>query len=92
MLFMLLLEQQEVDGNVGIKDLRLEALGEVSVILILYSYPWIAYYIYCWDTSSETVKFWWINSHLRSVTMNLLWCITVYFLLGCYTSLFNVLG
>ncbi|XP_028397691.1 DNA damage-binding protein 1-like [Dendronephthya gigantea] len=31
MLFMLLLEQHEVDGNVEIKDLKLEALGEVSI-------------------------------------------------------------
>lgn len=29
MLFMLLLEQREVDGNVEIKDLKLEPLGEV---------------------------------------------------------------
>ena len=37
MLFMLLLEQDEVDGNMEIKDLKLEALGEVCTDSTVYA-------------------------------------------------------
>lgn len=39
MLFMLLLEQHEVDGSVEIKDLKLEALGEVFMDKYIQSIP-----------------------------------------------------
>lgn len=44
MLFMLLLEQHEVDGSVEIKDLKLEALGEVFMDKYIQSIPWWYHY------------------------------------------------